>query len=112
MLLFSHKLTGHTANNVSQRAVVAPFPISAYTLSTHPPQAMTTAIFDFFGLRENPFGISPDPRYLVFNNQARSAWDELLYGIQNRKGLLFFTGEVGTGKTTLLRALLDWLQNR
>src|SRR5260221_8449847 len=67
---------------------------------------------NFFGLRENPFNVNPDPRFLYFTPQTQRALDELTYGIQNRKGLILLTGEVGTGKTTLINCLLDWLRHR
>ena len=63
----------------------------------------------FFGLRENPFNVNPDPRYLYMTAHAQEALACLTYGIQNRKGFVLLTGEVGTGKTTLLNKLLDWL---
>jgi type II secretory pathway predicted ATPase ExeA len=63
----------------------------------------------FFGLRENPFNVNPDPRYLFLTPQTREALDELTYGIHARKGLFLLTGEVGTGKTTLINRLLDRL---
>ena len=63
----------------------------------------------FFGLRENPFNVNPDPRYLFLTPLTRQALDELEYGIQSRKGLILLTGEVGTGKTTLINRLLDHL---
>ncbi|GAC1616991.1 MAG: hypothetical protein NVS9B13_03130 [Candidatus Acidiferrum sp.] len=66
----------------------------------------------FFGLRENPFNVNPDPRYLYLTPRTREAMDELTYGIQNRKGFILLTGEVGTGKTTLINYLLNWLRNR
>jgi general secretion pathway protein A len=66
----------------------------------------------FFGLRENPFNVNPDPRFLYLTPQTRRALSELTYGIQNRKGLILLTGEVGTGKTTLINCLLDWLRHR
>lgn len=66
----------------------------------------------FFRLRENPFNVNPDPRYLFLTRQTRKSWDGLTHGIQARKGLLLLTGEVGTGKTTLLNHLLDWLHQR
>src|SRR5258707_10287065 len=65
---------------------------------------------NFFGLRENPFNVNPDPRFLYLSPQTQKALDELTYGIQNRKGLILLTGEVGTGKTTLINHLLDWLR--
>ena len=70
---------------------------------------MPHTIFSFFGLRENPFRINPDPRFLFITDQARAAADELAYAIRTRKGLILLTGEVGTGKTMLIRRLLDWL---
>jgi type II secretory pathway predicted ATPase ExeA len=63
----------------------------------------------FFGLRENPFNANPDPRFLYLTPQIHEALAGLAYGIRNRKGFLLLTGEVGTGKTTLLNRLLDWL---
>jgi general secretion pathway protein A len=66
----------------------------------------------FFGLRENPFNGNPDPRYLFLTPQTREALDEMTYGIQARKGLILLTGEVGTGKTTLINRLLDWLHEQ
>lgn len=63
----------------------------------------------FFGLRENPFNVNPDPRYLCPTAHTQEALACLTYGIQNRKGFVLLSGEVGTGKTTLLRKLLDWL---
>jgi general secretion pathway protein A len=66
----------------------------------------------FFGLSENPFNVNPDPRYLYLTPQTREALDELTYGIQARKGLILLTGEVGTGKTTLINRVLDWLHQQ
>jgi general secretion pathway protein A len=66
----------------------------------------------FFGLRENPFNVNPDPRYLFFTQAMEEAMSALTYGIDTRKGFLLLTGEVGTGKTTLLNKLLDWLRGR
>jgi general secretion pathway protein A len=70
---------------------------------------MANTIFNFFGLRENPFKINPDPRFLFVTDQTRATSAELAYAIRTRKGLVLLTGEVGTGKTLLLRRLLDWL---
>jgi general secretion pathway protein A len=67
---------------------------------------------NFFGLRENPFDINPDPRFLYLTPQIREALDLLTYGVQNRKGCILLTGEVGTGKTTLINCLLEWLRQR
>lgn len=64
-----------------------------------------------FGCREHPFHITPDPRFFYANNAYEEAYANLLYGIQERKGFIVLTGEVGTGKTTLLRRLMDELHN-
>jgi type II secretory pathway predicted ATPase ExeA len=66
----------------------------------------------FFGLRENPFNVNPDPRFLFLTPQTQEALDDLTYGIQARKGLILLTGEVGTGKTTLINRVLDWLRQQ
>src|SRR5246127_1840150 len=66
----------------------------------------------FFGLKENPFNVNPDPRYLLLTTQIEEGLTGLMYGIQTRKGFLTLTGEVGTGKTTLVNRLLDWLHHR
>ena len=66
----------------------------------------------FFRLKENPFNVNPDPRYLFLTNQIEEALSGLMYGIQTRKGFITLTGEVGTGKTTLVNRLLDWLHLR
>ena len=66
----------------------------------------------FFGLRESPFNVNPDPRYLYLTRQTQEALAGLTYGIQNRKGFIQLSGEVGTGKTTLLNRLLDWLRGQ
>lgn len=67
---------------------------------------------NFFGLRDTPFAVSPDPRYLYRTKAIQEALAGLTYGIESRKGFLLLTGEVGTGKTTLLNRLLDWLRER
>jgi len=63
----------------------------------------------FFGLREKPFNVTPDPRFLFLSQSHQEALGHLLYGIEERKGFIAITGEVGTGKTLLCRALLDRL---
>jgi general secretion pathway protein A len=63
----------------------------------------------FFGLRERPFDLTPNPRYLFLTNRYREALGNLVYGLAGRKGLTVLTGEAGTGKTTLLTvALAQW----
>jgi general secretion pathway protein A len=66
----------------------------------------------FFGLKDNPFNVNPDPRYLFLTKEIEEALSSLMYGIQTRKGFLSLTGEVGTGKTTIINCLLDWLHQR
>lgn len=67
---------------------------------------------NFFGFHENPFNLNPDPRFLYLTPQIQEALDQLTYGVQNRKGLILLTGEVGTGKTTLINCLVDWLHQQ
>jgi len=66
--------------------------------------------FSFFGLQENPFAVSPDPRYLFMTPRIQEAWEAIEYGIRSREGIILLTGEAGTGKTSLIRRLLDWLR--
>ena len=63
----------------------------------------------FYGLREKPFALSPDPRFLFLAESHREALAHLLYGIEQGEGFIAITGEVGTGKTTLCRTLLQRL---
>lgn len=65
---------------------------------------------EFFGLREDPFRVNPDPRYLFLSAHVQEALASLGYGLQSRSGVILMTGEVGTGKTTLLHRLMQWLQ--
>jgi type II secretory pathway predicted ATPase ExeA len=65
---------------------------------------------EFFHLRANPFNVNPDPRYLFLTRHTEEALACLTYGIQSRKGFVLLTGEVGTGKTTLINKLLEWLR--
>lgn len=66
----------------------------------------------FFGLRDSPFNVNPDPHFLYMTRHAQEALSCLLYGVQSRKGFILLTGEVGTGKTTLLNKFLDWLHRQ
>jgi general secretion pathway protein A len=61
---------------------------------------------DFYGFREKPFNLTPDPRFVFLSKNHREAFAHLLYGIENRTGFIVLTGEVGLGKTTVLRSLL------
>lgn len=67
---------------------------------------------DYFQLREAPFNITPDPRFLYFSPKHQEAFNHLLFGIHQRKGFILLTGEVGAGKTTVCRKLLDELDDR
>jgi len=62
---------------------------------------------EYFGLRETPFNVTPDPRFIFFSRKHLDAFSCLLYGIESRKGFIQITGEIGAGKTTLCRAVLD-----
>ncbi len=66
----------------------------------------------FFGLKENPFSLTPDPAFLYRSRQHEEALANLIYGVQSRKGFIVLTGEVGTGKTTMLECLRDFLGAR
>ena len=63
---------------------------------------------EFYGLKELPFALTPDPRFIYFTPSHTEAMANLHYGIESGKGLIVVTGEVGTGKTTILR----WMMNR
>jgi general secretion pathway protein A len=66
----------------------------------------------FYGLTENPFNATPDPRFLYMSPGHRDALAQLQYGVQERKGFLVLTGQVGTGKTTLLHTLRQRLDGQ
>jgi general secretion pathway protein A len=65
---------------------------------------------DFYGFSETPFAITPDPGFLFLSRTHQSVIEKLLYGINNRAGFVLLTGEVGTGKTTVCRTILDRLE--
>lgn len=65
--------------------------------------------YDFYGFVEPPFNITPDPRFLFFSEKHREAFNHLMFGLRERKGFIQITGEIGAGKTTLCRALLQQL---
>jgi general secretion pathway protein A len=67
---------------------------------------------EFFGLRDKPFSITPDPRYLYMSARHADALAHLIYGISESGGFIQLTGEVGTGKTTLIRSLLEQLPDK
>src|SRR5271154_3377180 len=62
---------------------------------------------EFYGLRANPFNVNPDPRYLFLTKHTEEALACLTYGIEGRKGFVLLTGEVGTGKTTLVNKVFE-----
>src|SRR3954451_14651491 len=66
----------------------------------------------FFGFTQNPFNISPDPSFLFRSSQHEEALANLIYGVQSRKGFIVLTGEVGTGKTTMLECLRDFMNSQ
>jgi general secretion pathway protein A len=64
---------------------------------------------EFYGLRERPFALTPDPQFFYLSENHWTAIESLLYGINQREGFMVLTGDIGTGKTTLCRALLEKL---
>ena len=66
----------------------------------------------FFGLRSSPFNVNPDPRFLFLTKHVRESLACLTYGIRQRKGFILLTGEVGTGKTTAINKMLEWLRGQ
>jgi general secretion pathway protein A len=74
---------------------------------------MHNAIYNaYFGFSENPFNISPDPEFLYRSPQHEEALANLIYGVRSRKGFIVLSGEVGTGKTTMLECLRDYLDTQ
>jgi len=65
----------------------------------------------FYGLREKPFNLTPDPKFLYLSDKHKEAFAHLLFGIKNRSGFVMVTGEIGTGKTTICRNLLNQLDD-
>jgi general secretion pathway protein A len=66
----------------------------------------------FFGLRQEPFSIAPDPRYLFMSERHREALAHLLYGVRSGGGFVLLTGEIGAGKTTVCRCFLEQVPKR
>src|SRR6266852_3973104 len=66
----------------------------------------------YFGFKENPFSLSPDPAFLYRSPMHEEALANLIYGVQSKKGFIALAGEVGTGKTTLLECLRDFLESQ
>ncbi|MBI5586387.1 MAG: AAA family ATPase [Deltaproteobacteria bacterium] len=67
---------------------------------------------DFFGLREKPYNVTPDPKFLCLTEKHQEALDHLVYGLEQKIGFLMLVGEVGAGKTMICRALLEKLDER
>ena len=65
----------------------------------------------YFGLKENPFSLSPEPRYLFLSEQHRDALNCMIYGIKEKKGFVLISGDIGTGKTTICRSLINLLDD-
>jgi type II secretory pathway predicted ATPase ExeA/cell division septation protein DedD len=84
--------------------------IAVGRLDAHPLGALENRVYlDFYDLKESPFSITPDPAFLFLSNTHQSVIDKILHGIRSRMGFTLLTGEVGTGKTTLCRSILDSL---
>lgn len=64
---------------------------------------------DFYGLNEKPFALTPDTKFLYLSKNHQDASNHLLYGIREKEGFVVLTGEIGTGKTTIVRALVERL---
>jgi len=67
---------------------------------------------EFYQLKDHPFRLSPDPRYFLFSERARGIYDQLLYGLQQGVGFMMVTGEVGVGKTSLVRYFTQNLNDK
>ena len=79
-------------------------------LDNHVPESAKNRVYlDFYRLREVPFAITPDPAFLYLSNTHQGVIEKILHGIKSRMGFLLLTGEIGTGKTTLCRLILDSL---
>jgi general secretion pathway protein A len=86
------------------------FPQSLYYYSKGQQKRFSSSMYkEYFGLKELPFSIAPDPRYLYMSHEHREALAHLVYGITSDGGFVLLTGEVGTGKTTVCRCLLEQL---
>ncbi len=81
--------------------------LDSVTTTTREPAAGGRVYMDFFGLKGVPFSITPDPDFLFLSDTHCSVIEKIQYGIESRMGFMLLTGEVGTGKSTLCRLLLD-----
>jgi general secretion pathway protein A len=86
---------------------------SSVTLNDQPAPHLAAAgpsmYEEFYGFGESPFNITPDPRFLFFSDRHLETYNHILWGLQERKGFIQITGEVGAGKTTICRAILEEL---
>lgn len=73
---------------------------------------MEDVYLDYYHLTEMPFDITPNPRFLFYSGKHREAYNHLMFGIRQRRGFVQLTGEVGAGKTTLCRAMLEQLSGQ
>jgi general secretion pathway protein A len=98
---------------MTDRSVIADNP---YNRPVEPPASakpLTSPIYEtYYGLTEQPFAISTDPRFLYMSSSHQKAYEELLTGLERDEGLVLLTGEAGTGKTTLCRAVIAALGER
>ncbi len=86
--------------------------MSVLTMEICPVFVIIPAVYQtFYNFSENPFNITSDPGFFFASQQHEEAFSHLIYGIDQRKGILVITGEIGTGKTTLCRTLLSRLKN-
>jgi len=76
-------------------------------MASRPGTKWASMYYDFFGFREAPFSIAPDPRYLYLSERHKEALAHLMYGVRGQGGFIVVTGEVGTGKTTVCRCFLE-----
>src|SRR2546421_5576522 len=83
----------------------------ACVFETAPPRSQPTShmYLSFYGFREMPFNITPDPRFLYLSPTHQDALQHLKYGVREKKGFIVLVGEVGCGKTTLCRRFLNEL---
>ena len=92
------------------RSTPGPFELQGHVVPAGPSASLTYE--PHYGLKEKPFSLSADPRFLYRSPAHAPAFEELLTGIRRREGLIVLTGEIGTGKTTLIRSVLQHLDRR
>jgi type II secretory pathway predicted ATPase ExeA len=92
------------------RSTPGPFELQGHVVPASPSPSLTYE--PHYGLKEKPFSLSADPRFLYRSPAHAPAFEELLTGIRRREGLIVLTGEIGTGKTTLIRSVLQHLDRR